>query len=59
MKRLSLLACLMVLSLPLMASAQEEAPKAEIIGGYSFLQVRPGNGVERVQPRYAFMPNSA
>jgi len=49
----------MVLSLPLMASAQEEAPKAEIIGGYSFLQVRPGNGVERVQPRYAFMLHEA
>jgi opacity protein-like surface antigen len=38
----------MVLSLPLMASAQEEAPKAEIFGGYSFLRVSPGQGLDSV-----------
>jgi hypothetical protein len=48
MKKLPLLALLMVLSLPLIASAQEEAPRAEIFGGYSFLQVRPGDGVDSV-----------
>jgi hypothetical protein len=42
-KRLSLVVCLTVLSLPLMASAQEAAPKVEIFGGYSFLRVSPGN----------------
>lgn len=48
MKKLSLLALLTVLSLPLMASAQEEAPKAEIFGGYSFLRVSPGEGLDSV-----------
>ncbi len=48
MKKLSLLALLMVLSLPLMASAQEEAPKAEIFGGYSFLRVNLGEGFDSV-----------
>jgi len=48
MKKLSLLVCLTVLSLPLMASAQEAAPKVEIFGGYSFLRVSPGNGLNSV-----------
>jgi opacity protein-like surface antigen len=48
MKKLLLLALLTVLLLPLMASAQEEAPKAEIFGGYSFLQIRPGNGADNI-----------
>ncbi|MGH9752921.1 MAG: outer membrane beta-barrel protein [Blastocatellia bacterium] len=48
MKKLSLLALLMVLSLPLMISAQEEAPKAEIFGGYSFLRVYPGEGIDSI-----------
>ncbi len=48
MNKLALLALLMVLSLPLMASAQEEAPKVEIFGGYSFLRVSPGQGIDSV-----------
>jgi opacity protein-like surface antigen len=48
MKKLSLLVCLTVLSLPLMASAQEAAPKVEIFGGYSFLRVGLGNGLDSV-----------
>ena len=39
MKKLSFLASLLVLCLPLAASAQEVAPKVEIFGGYSFLRV--------------------
>ena len=38
MKKSSLVALLMVLSLPLMASAQEGAPKVEIFGGYSYVR---------------------
>ncbi|HEU0184713.1 MAG TPA: outer membrane beta-barrel protein [Blastocatellia bacterium] len=37
MKKLSFLASLVVLCLPLAALAQEEAPKVEIAGGYSFV----------------------
>jgi hypothetical protein len=48
MKKLSLLALLIVLSLPLMASAQEAPPKAEIFDGYSFLRVSPGNGLDSI-----------
>jgi len=39
MKKLLLLALLMVLSLPLMASAQEGAPRVEIFGGYALLRI--------------------
>jgi hypothetical protein len=39
MKKLSLLALLMVFSAPLMASAQEGAPRVEISGGYSLLRI--------------------
>ena len=39
MKKLSFLASLVVLCLPLAASAQEVAPKVEIFGGYSFLRI--------------------
>ncbi len=42
MKKLSFLASLVVLCLPLAASAQEVAPKVEIFGGYSFLRVDLG-----------------
>src|SRR6266508_5050579 len=42
MKKLSFLASLVVFCLPLAASAQEVAPKAEIFGGYSFLRVDLG-----------------
>jgi opacity protein-like surface antigen len=42
MKKLSFFASLVVLCLPLAASAQEVAPKAEIFGGYSFLRVDLG-----------------
>src|SRR5262245_44095578 len=42
MNKLSFLASLVVLCLPLAASAQEVAPKAEIFGGYSFLRVDLG-----------------
>jgi opacity protein-like surface antigen len=42
MKKLSFLASLLVLCLPLAASAQEVAPKVEIFGGYSFLRVDLG-----------------
>jgi hypothetical protein len=43
MKKLSFLASLVVLCLPLAASAQEVAPKVEIFGGYSLLRVDPGS----------------
>jgi opacity protein-like surface antigen len=36
-KKLSFLASLVVLCMPLAALAQEEAPKVEISGGYSFV----------------------
>jgi opacity protein-like surface antigen len=39
MKKLSFLALLVVLCLPLAVSAQEAAPKVEIFGGYSFLRL--------------------
>ena len=39
MKKLSFLASLVVLCLPLAVSAQESAPKVEIFGGYSFLRL--------------------
>jgi len=39
MKKLSFLASLVVLCLPLAVSAQEAAPKVEIFGGYSFLRL--------------------
>jgi opacity protein-like surface antigen len=42
MKKLSFLASLVFLCLPLAASAQEVAPKVEIFGGYSFLRVDLG-----------------
>src|SRR5262245_38174740 len=42
MNKLSFLAPLVVLCLPLAASAQEVAPKVEIFGGYSFLRVDLG-----------------
>src|SRR5215475_12169156 len=42
MKKLSFLASLLFLCLPLAASAQEVAPKVEIFGGYSFLRVDLG-----------------
>jgi len=42
MKKLSFLASLLVLCLPLAASAQEAAPKVEIFGGYSLLRVGSG-----------------
>jgi hypothetical protein len=48
MKKLSLLALLMVFSAPLMASAQEGAPRAEISGGYSLLRVNPGDGFDSI-----------
>jgi len=43
MKKLSFLASLVVLCLPLAASAQEAVPKVEIFGGYSFLRADPGS----------------
>jgi opacity protein-like surface antigen len=43
MKKLSFLASLLVLCLPLAASAQEVAPEVEIFGGYSLLRVDPGS----------------
>jgi len=39
MKKLSFLASLVVLCLPLAVLAQESAPKVEIFGGYSFLRL--------------------
>jgi opacity protein-like surface antigen len=42
MKKMSFLASLVVLCLPLAASAQEVAPRVEISGGYSFLRVDLG-----------------
>jgi opacity protein-like surface antigen len=42
MKKLSFLASLVVLCLPLAVSAQEVAPRVEISGGYSFLRVDLG-----------------
>jgi opacity protein-like surface antigen len=42
MKKSSFLASLLVLCLPLMASAQEAAPRVELSGGYSFLRVDAG-----------------
>src|SRR5215813_10036783 len=42
MKKLSFLASLVVMCLPLAASAQEVAPKVEIFGGYSFLRLNLG-----------------
>lgn len=42
MKKLPFLASLVVLCLPLAALAQEEAPKVEISGGYSFLRLNLG-----------------
>jgi opacity protein-like surface antigen len=39
MKKLSFLASLVVLCLPLAVSAQEVAPRVEIFGGYSFLRL--------------------
>jgi opacity protein-like surface antigen len=43
MKKLSFLTSLLVLCLPLAASAQEVAPEVEIFGGYSLLRVDPGS----------------
>src|SRR5262245_461208 len=48
MKKLSLLTLLLVLCLPLAASAQEEAPKVEMFGGYSYLRINPGEGADGV-----------
>jgi opacity protein-like surface antigen len=42
MKKLSFLASLIILCLPVVAQAQEEAPKVEISGGYSFLRLNLG-----------------
>ncbi|MGH9752637.1 MAG: outer membrane beta-barrel protein [Blastocatellia bacterium] len=44
MKKLSLLAALLILCLPLAASAQDEAPKIEIFGGYSYRRFDSGDG---------------
>ena len=46
MKKLSFLALLMVLCLPLAALAQEEAPAVEISGGYSFLRLDGGDAAD-------------
>jgi opacity protein-like surface antigen len=43
MKKLSFLASLIAVCLPLVAFAQEEAPKVEISGGYSFLRLDGGD----------------
>lgn len=48
MKKLSLLTLLLVLCLPLAALAQEEAPKVEMFGGYSYLRVNPGGGIDGI-----------
>jgi len=48
MKKLSFLASLVLLCLPLAASAQEVAPKVEIFGGYSFLRLNLGNNLSGV-----------
>jgi opacity protein-like surface antigen len=48
MKKLSLLTLLLVLCLPLGALAQEDAPKVEMFGGYSYLRINPGQGVDSV-----------
>src|SRR5215475_5173845 len=48
MNKLSFLASLMVLCLPLAASAQEVAPKVEIFGGYSFLRLNLGSNLSGV-----------
>jgi len=47
MKKLSLLTLLLVLCLPL-ASLAQEAPRAELFGGYSYLRVNPGEGINSV-----------
>ena len=43
MKKLSFFASLVVLCLPLAASAQETVPKVEIFGGYSYLRADSGD----------------
>jgi opacity protein-like surface antigen len=48
MMKLSFLASLVVLCLPLAASAQEVAPKVEIFGGYSFLRLNLGSNLSGV-----------
>jgi opacity protein-like surface antigen len=48
MKKLSLLALLVVLCSPLAASAQEEAPKVEIFGGYSYFRLNFGQDLTAV-----------
>jgi opacity protein-like surface antigen len=48
MKKLSFLASLVVLCLPLAALAQEVAPKVEIFGGYSFLRLNLGANLSGV-----------
>src|SRR5262249_47441602 len=42
MKKLSYLALFLTLCLPLVAQAQEEAPKVEFSGGYSYLRLNLG-----------------
>ena len=48
MKKLSYLTSLVVLYLPLAASAQEVTPKVEIFGGYSFLRLNLGANLSGV-----------
>ncbi len=48
MKKLSLLTLLLVLCPTMSAVAQEEAPKVEMFGGYSYLRINPGDGVNSV-----------
>ncbi len=47
MKKLLFLTTLLVICLSLPAIAQE-APKAELFGGYSYLRARPGEGIDSV-----------
>ncbi len=47
MKKLFCLTSLLVICLPLSAMAQE-APKAELFGGYSYLRVHPGEGGDNI-----------
>jgi opacity protein-like surface antigen len=48
MKKLSFLALLVVLCSPLAALAQEEAPRVEISGGYSFLRLGLGQDLSGI-----------
>ncbi len=48
MKKLSLFTLLLILCLPLATFAQEEAPKVEMFGGYSYLRINPGDDIDRI-----------